>query len=203
MCTARDFVSETDLDDSALHSSDLSNEEFRDFLWSCCALRDVNLIGSRFVRGKLWDVSFENCDLSGVSFDDVKLERVEFIDCKLDGLTAPGVRASDVRIERCRARDIWFRAAELRRVRFEASELPGAEFGASQLDDISFPDCDLSRADLSNAQTNRVSFVGASVEGAVGLSRLTGITISEDQFHQIGEQLLAVHGIRVSRAAHR
>jgi uncharacterized protein YjbI with pentapeptide repeats len=162
----------------------------------------VRVVGARhageaFRRARLVDVELVRCDLAGCDFSEAAFHRVRFVDCRCVGAELGQATFRHGTFDDCRLDDANFRIGVLTIVRFESSVLARTDFGGASLDDVSFPDCDLTGADVSNARCSNVDLRGARLDGLRGVGSLSGATIRVDQLFGLAPGLANAVGLRV------
>jgi uncharacterized protein YjbI with pentapeptide repeats len=90
-----------------------------------------------------------------------------------------------------------FRLAKLLRSRFESCALAGSDFTGATLEEISFPGCDLSKADLSQVRCKDVDLRDARLDGLKGVGALAGATVEIDQVFALAPALAVALGLIV------
>lgn len=96
-------------------------EEVSDLEVASSRLVRLRLTGRRFVRLRLVDVLFEDCDLSAANLEEASLVRVEFRRCRMSWLLGAGLRAKDVHIT-----DAKLDQANLRMTHWERWSMEGS-----------------------------------------------------------------------------
>ncbi|HVV36650.1 MAG TPA: pentapeptide repeat-containing protein [Acidimicrobiales bacterium] len=166
-------------------------------------------MGDVVVRGGRWsgavleglrafDVTFEDCDLSGLTLhEDPVLQTVTFRRCRLDGATFAGARLRDVRFEGCAFGEGNLRMLDAERVTFDDTVLTGADFHAAKLHEVRVENCDLRGSDWTKARLQSVDLRGSRLEDLRGADALRGATVDSAQVVSLALSFAVALGLNV------
>jgi uncharacterized protein YjbI with pentapeptide repeats len=171
------------------HVADLTLQE--------CRWVGADLSGRSFGGLRCRDTQFVHCDLSGAVLDDATLRRVTFTDCRLTGLVLAGADLADVRITDCRADLINLRMAKARHLLIENTALTGADLYRFTAPECGFVNCDLTGANLADADLTGAHLHGSTIADVRGALALRGTRISPAQLVPVGAAVLTALGIEV------
>lgn len=167
-------------------------------------------MGDAVVRGGRWsgvvleglrafDVTFEDCDLSGFSLlEDSVLQNVTFSRCRLTGATLAGARLRDVRFDGCTLQDANLRMCDAERVAADDGVFVGADLYAAKLADVRLRGCDLRGSDWTKATLNAVDLRGSRLEDIRGADSLRGVTIDSSQVVPLAYSLSVALGLTIA-----
>ncbi len=138
-----------------------------------CALTGVSLSGSRhegtaflscrFDRAKLFDVTWDNCKVTGSHFPGATLRPMTSIECDwsyaslrgvdLSGVDLAGQRLAEADLTDTDLREADLAGADLRHARLQGTKLRGADLRGAQTDGVNWRGFDLAgvRLDLGQA----------------------------------------------------
>lgn len=111
--------------------------------------------------------------------------------CRMSGLVVSGLNAHDVTWSECKLDGVNLRAATLERSQWSDSVMNEADIYAARLTTSSFYRCDLTSAEFSKAQCDRVNLHGSTLAGIGGADSLSGCCIGSDQVVDLALPLLA------------
>ncbi|MBL4683265.1 MAG: pentapeptide repeat-containing protein [Nannocystaceae bacterium] len=160
--------------DCKFTDADLSDAQFDDCTWLRCEMSNCNVANTRF-RG----ASFVESRVRGVQWSSCYRFALEFkfTDCNLSYSSFFGLHLRGIEIT----------GSCLREVDFGECSLIGAKFTGSDLGGAIFHRTDLTRADMSSAQSialdlnnNKVKGLRISLGGAVGLLDALGVEVVFD-----------------------
>jgi hypothetical protein len=171
------------------HVADLTLQE--------CRWVGVDLSGRSFGGLRCRDTQFVHCDLSGAVLDDATLQRVTFTDCRLTGTVLAGAALTDVRITDCRADLLNLRMATGKYLLVENTALTGADLYRFRGEAVGLVGCDLTDANLADAELTGAYLHGSTIRDVRGALSLRGARISADQLVPVGAALLAALDIEV------
>jgi len=121
-------------------------------------VEDANITGSRFKNVAMGDTEFHDVGFKGatfrqISFDDSTLHHVDFVNCDLDDVELTGATFRHVRLPKATA-----------------------SLGAvAQQDTVSFRDCNLKGARITDSNLTNVEIVGCNLSGL----RINGVLVEE------------------------
>jgi uncharacterized protein YjbI with pentapeptide repeats len=182
--------------DDCFEGLDLADFDFSGKDFYRCTFRHSKLTGTRWLRARLEDCAFEDCDLTQMQPGDSSALGVRFLRCKLMGITWDNLSvSSQLAFEECNLRYASFVRAPLRKTPFlrcraqEASfldcDLQGADFASTDLAGANFQGADLRDADLSQAENvfvdpakNRIRGLRVSVDTAAALATSLGMRVA-------------------------
>jgi len=131
---------------------------------------------------RAFDVSFQDCDLSGIALlDESVLQNVTFTRCRLSGANLAGARLRNVAFNECKLDDVNLRMVDAEKVVFDDAVLVGAELHAAKLAEVRMRGCDLRGTDWTKAVLKAVDLRGSRLEDVRGADRLRGVTIDSSQ----------------------
>lgn len=198
---APDHLDDEDTWEGVLAGSDLEvPEHVADLTLQECRWEGVDLSGRRLSGLRCRDTEFLHCDLSGAVLEDATLKRVRFTDCRLTGAVLAGAQLTDVHIRDCRADLVNLRMAKARFLLVEGTGLEGADLYRFTGVDSAFLRCDLTGANLTDAELAGANLHGSTVVDVRGALSLHGTRIGAEQMVPVGGALLAALGISVTDA---
>lgn len=171
-------------------------------------LADIDLTDLRWTQGHLparhfrllrcRNVVFDRCDLAGVVLEDSTLKRVEFRDCRMSGIVFAGsTLLEDVLFSGCKLPLANLRMAHGRRLEFLGSDLGEADLYGAEFEATRIQDCDLSGANLAEAELKGLWLHGCVLHDLKGVSALRGAIVGRDQVMDVAMALFAASGIVV------
>jgi uncharacterized protein YjbI with pentapeptide repeats len=172
------------------HVADLTLQE--------CRFEGVDLAGRSLGGLRCRDTEFVHCDLSGAVLDDATFSRVRFTDCRLTGALLAGARLTDVHLRDCRADLLNLRMAKAAFLLVENTGLEGADLYRFTATGSWLLRCDLTGANLADAELSGTDLHGTTIADVRGALALSGARISADQMVPVGAALLAALGIAVT-----
>jgi uncharacterized protein YjbI with pentapeptide repeats len=161
-------------------------------------LVEVRLTGAQLPMLRLRDVVLEQCDLAGALLEGARLERCAFVDCRLSGAVLSTAKLRHVSFRLSRMDTASFRMASLETARFGSCDLRQADFYEASMLEGQLLDCDLTGADFSKARLAGTELHGSRLEGVVGAPSLRDVVIDSGQAIELGQALLAAHGVVVA-----
>jgi len=129
---------------------------------SASSLREAELERADLRGASLRECCLDGADLAYATLDGADLSRSSMVDASLEGVVARRVGLGACRLDSLRASE----GADFTGARFDLSSMKGAQVQRALLTDARFVGCDLTEADLSEAQGPRVDFLGANLMGA-------------------------------------
>jgi uncharacterized protein YjbI with pentapeptide repeats len=150
-------------------------------------------MGDVIVRGGRWsgvvldglrafDVTFEDCDLSGLALcEEPVLQNTRFLRCRLSGANFSGARLRNVTFTGCKLDAANLRLLDAEKVLFDDTVLSAADLHAAKLVDVRMQGCDLRGSDWTKATLKAVDLRGSRLEDIRGADRLRGVTIDSSQ----------------------
>jgi uncharacterized protein YjbI with pentapeptide repeats len=155
-----DFFADTTFSELSLPGVDLSGKEFER-----CTFRRCKLPESRWVRAKLVDCAFEDCDLGRMVPKQLGLRRVTFRGSKL-----MGIDWSEVAVRP----DVTFEGCDLRYASFVSLRLPKTRFVRCGMREANLLEVDLTEADFTESDLTGSTIAGCALT-RVDFSRATGV----------------------------
>jgi uncharacterized protein YjbI with pentapeptide repeats len=169
---------------------------------------DVEIAGSRLTAARLSgielggfrlvDAVVEDCELSGALLGEASIERVAFRGCRLSGTVLVGAQLRNVSFVDCKLDGVVLRMATGHRVWFEDSVLSDADLHGMRITDARFFDCDLQRADVTDADLRGARFHGSRLDDLHGALGLRGATVDPGQVLTLSLPLCRASGIAVA-----
>jgi uncharacterized protein YjbI with pentapeptide repeats len=163
-----------------------------------CRFEGVDLAGRSLGGLRCRDTEFVHCDLSGAVLDDATFTRVRFTDCRLTGALMAGAKLTDVHVQDCRADLLNLRMARARVLLVEGTGLEGADLYRFAAAESWLLRCDLTGANLADAELAGVHLHGSTIADVRGALALSGTRIGAEQMVPVGAAVLAALGIAVT-----
>ncbi len=160
-------------------------------------LTDLDLSAAKLDRLGLEDGSVKACDLANMRGTGCSFERVVIEASRLTGVVLVEPRLMDVVIRDAPIGSSCFRFGRLHRVRFERCRLVEADFQGVTAKACTFIDCDLTGAQLSQANFAGSGFRGCRLAGVSGLEALKGAQLAWQDVMELATALAAALGIEV------
>ncbi|NDV65011.1 pentapeptide repeat-containing protein [Bacteroides sp. 224] len=147
-----------------------------------CVFRQQIFIECKLESAQIWDVRFENCDLSNVSFSGSSFHRVEFVSCKLLGTNFSETTLNNVSFTDCNSHYMNLSVSKLSNVRFTSCDFRSASINETRLNAVAFEDCLLIEADLSQTKLRGIDLRTCRLEGIrINVPDLKGAIVQTSQ----------------------
>ncbi len=165
-------------------------------------IEDSHIVHSSFTaadlnRIRLVDVLVEGSDFSGADMEEASFTRVTFSECRMSGTLLPRARMQDVTFSEVRLDGVNFRMIAGARVVFDHVNLERGEFYAAHLENACFFDCDMSGADVSQAELPGARLHGSVLSEIKGSGCLRDVVIDSAQVLPLAKGVFAGLNIRV------
>lgn len=160
-------------------------------------LTKVDLSGGKLDGLDLEDGSITRCDLANLRSERCSFERVVIDGSRLTGAVLIEPRLVDVVFRDAPIDLASFRFGRMQRVRFESCRLVEADFQGVTAKACTFVNCDLTSAQLSQANFARSAFRGCKLGGISGLEALKGAQLAWEDAIELAAALAASLGIEI------
>ncbi|MBF0183285.1 MAG: pentapeptide repeat-containing protein [Magnetococcales bacterium] len=147
--------------DGQLRGADLSFIEIRtiDF-------RGVDLTGAILVGSRLYDVCFDQCQMSEIHLQETLLQQVSFLGSRMDHAFCQRSQFPECRFDDADLAYSRFLMCNLEAVSMCRANLQMAQLLACQLDRVDLTGADLQRASLRESTLDHTRFIACNLAGA-------------------------------------
>ncbi len=155
-----------------------------------CKLSDVQFAGHSFERLDAEGCELVQCDVANAKLEHSLFRNVTFSGCRLTGASFSRSNLKKVLLKDCKANLASFRFCTFADCRFENCDFQGADFQGSDLSKAVFRDCNLTRAQMSQAILHGADVRTCNIDDVrIGIPELKGVILSNSQFLLVADLL--------------
>lgn len=147
-----------------------------------CVFTQHVFIDCSLKHTQIWDVRFENCDLSNVNFSGSALHRVEFVDCKLVGTNLSEATLHHVLMRDCHAHYINLSMSKMSQVQLARCDFSNGAMIHNRMNGVQIDECRMSGTELFQTSLKGIDLRTAHLEGVqLNVTDLRGAIVTTTQ----------------------